>query len=48
MYKLFGNKRGNQFGKLGIVLPEDPDIPLLWIYAKDAQYPTRTPAQLCS
>jgi hypothetical protein len=36
MYNHFGNQFGRYLGKLGIVLPQDPAIPLLGIYPKDA------------
>jgi hypothetical protein len=34
--------------KIGIDLPEDPDISLLGIYPKDAPHPTEALVPLCS
>ena len=35
-YKLSGNQSGNSSKKLEIVLSEDPSIPLMGIYTKEA------------
>jgi hypothetical protein len=35
LYNYFGNQFGNFSEKLGILLPQEPAIPLLGIYPKD-------------
>lgn len=48
LYNHFGHQLGIFLRKLGIVLPQDPAIPLLDLHPKDAPPFTKTLAQLGS